>query len=207
MRSSTQHSALSTQLLSAVCFRHRAWRTSLVVWLGVLVSGCAPANREDLTKQVLKTDPEFAAVLDKHRELTNRIATFERELALKRTTVERSIAQLRKDLAVTAENVKGKIGETKKRMDPDQKRLDLELAAAGEELQTKRFQRATLGRSIARIRKALKSNTAGWSAQEQAHQQAQLDEMLRDAARLDQEMSALKEHVRLLKIKLLLIKL
>ena len=170
---------------------------------------CAPpANTETLTKEVLKSDPEFSDVLAKHREISNRIATYDRELALKRSTVERSIEQLRRELTATGEAVKLKIADAKKRMEPDRKRLELELAMASEELKTKRFQRATLGRQMAQLRKALKSSpSAPLAPEDQVKQQAQLDELVQDAARLDQEMTSIQAHVRLVKVKLLLIKL
>ena len=181
------------------------------ILIGLLVCGAAgcgrPANREELAKQVLKADPSFAPVLDRHRELANKIDTYERELSLKRSTVQRTIDQLRKDLAAATANVRAKVVETKRRMAPEQERLQLALSMADEELRTKRVQRASLGRSISQMKKAIKSAGTAWSAQELDRQQAQMDEMLADAARLDQEMATIKAHVRLLKIKLLLVKL
>ena len=180
--------------------------TLLLLCIGL--AGCAPpAKREDLVQEVLKADPDFAPVLDKQRELKNRIETYQRELALKRSAIERSIAQLRKDLATAVSNVRQKTAEAKKRMEPDRARLELALSTASEELQAKRLQRATLGRSIANRRKALNRPDSAWTAQERRQQEAQIEEMLRDARRLDQELAALQAHIRLLKIKLLLIKL
>ena len=175
----------------------------LLVW----GASCAPANREELVKDVLKVDPEFSSVLDKHQELKSRIDTYERELALKRSTTERTIAQMRKDLAAAVANVRAKTVDVKRKVEPDRQRLELALSMASGELHTTQVQRSSLGRSITTLRKSLASKDAMWTAQERARQQAQLDEMLRDAARLDQEMTAIKQHVRLLKIKLLLIKL
>ena len=176
----------------------------LLTWL----AGCAPPpKREELIQGVLKTDPDFAQVLDKYRELQNRIETYQRELALKRSTIARSIALLRKDLATAVSNVRQKTAEARKRMEPDRARLELALSAASEELQAKRLQRATLGRSIANRRKTLNRPDSAWTAQERRQQEAQIGEMLRDTTRLDQELAALKAHIRLLKIKLLLIAL
>ena len=172
-----------------------------------LLSGCTRTNREDLVKEVAKADPEFGAVLDKHRELSNRIETYERELALKRTTVDRTITQLRRDLSAATDSVRNKTAEAKKKMEPDRRRLALALSMAAEELQAKRVQRASLGRQITQLRKAVKTGGATWSEDERSQQEAKVTEMLRDAKRLDQEMDALKQHVRLIKIKLLLIKL
>lgn len=169
--------------------------------------GCSPPNKDHLVKEVLAKDPEFSAVLQKHRELVNRMQTYDRELKLKRDTIERGIGQLRKDLAAAVRTVKQKADETKKRMDPDRERLQLALTMAGEELRAKRAQRASLGRSIAQLRKAVKGGGSGWSADERADKDRQIQDMVQDAARLDQEMAAIKEHVRLLKIKLVLIKL
>ena len=176
--------------------------------LVLALAGCGrPANREQLVQQVLKSDPSFAAVLDRHRELANKIDTFERELSLKRSTVQRTIDQLRQDLAASTAVVAGKVAETKKRIAPEQGRLTLALSMAAEELRAKRMQRASLGRSISQLKKAVRSAGTAWSAEELGRQQAQVEEMLADAERLDQEMATIKEHVRLLKIKLLLVKL
>ena len=175
--------------------------------IGCSVAGCAPVNREQLSKDVLKADPAFADVLSKHRDLTSRIATFESQLQLKRTTAQKHIAQLRDDLAKTASSLRAKVAETKLLMDPDRKRLGLALEMAGEELRAKRAQRASLGRQIARLRKlAVGKDGMHLSAQERRQHEAQLTELLQDAARLDQELTGLKEHVRLLRLKLLLIR-
>ena len=183
------------------------WRR-LGLALLLALPGCGkPANREQLVQQVLKADPSFGTVLEKHRDLSNKIDTFERELALKRSTVQHSIDQLRKDLAGSTAVVAGKIADAKKRIAPEQERLTLSLSMAAEELRAKRMQRASLGRSISQLKKAVRSAGTAWSADELGRQQAQIDEMLKDAARMDQEMASLKEHVRLLKIKLLLIKI
>ena len=172
-----------------------------------LTSCGVPANREELAKQILKTDPAFASVLDRHRELASKIDTYERELALKRSTVQRTIDQLRKDLIAATATVRSKTADAKKRMEPEQERLKLALSMAGEELRAKRAQRASLGRSISQLKKAVKNAGSAWSAEEHAHQEAQVDDMVKDAKRLDQEMDVMKEHVRLLKVKLLLINL
>lgn len=180
-----------------------------VVALGPLwLTGCGrPLNAEQLAKEVLQKDPEFSWVLEKHESLANRIKTYERELALKRSTVEQNIAQLRKDLATATTSVKAKIADTRKLLEPEHERLKLALSMASEELSNRRFQRASLGRSIVKLRKAGKSAAATWTAEERNRQQAQLNELQRDAKRLDQEIDGIKAHLRLLKTKLLLIKL
>ena len=179
----------------------------IAVLCAVSAASCAPAKREDLVKEVLKADPEFSTVLEKHRELSSRVETANRELELKRTTIEHNIAQLRKDLAAAAASARAKTAEIKKRIEPDQERLTMALSLSSDELRAKRIQRASLGRSIAQLRKSLTRQDNPGTPQERARQQTQLDEMLKDAARLDGEMTGLKQHVRLLKIKLLLIKL
>ena len=176
-------------------------RTTAALLLFVAsMAGCAPpVNREKLSKEVVSKDPDFGAVLEKRQELSNRIQTYQRELEVRRSTAEKSITQLRKDLADTAASVRIKIDEVKKRIEPDRKRIELALAMAGEELKAKRAQRASLGNQISQLKKSVQTGAAG--------QDARLNDMLHDAGRLDQEMASLKEHVRLLKIKLLLIKL
>ncbi|MBI3996684.1 MAG: hypothetical protein HY352_03405 [Candidatus Omnitrophica bacterium] len=172
----------------------------------VVLAGCSPVNREQLSKDVLKDDPEFSSVLEKYRHLAGRIETEERKLALKKTTVEQSIAQLRRDLAVTAANVKIRTAEIKKGMEPEQTTLSSALARAAEELRAKQLQRATLGRQIAQLRKAAKAAENVWTDRDRAKNDAQINELLRDAARVDQEIATMKAHIRLIKEKLLLIR-
>lgn len=169
--------------------------------------GFAPANRGALEQDVLKADPSFGSVLEKHRELSSRIQTYERELELKRSDVDAQIGQLRKSLAAAAKSANTKISQTKSLMDPDRERLRLALTMAGEQLRGTQLQRSSISRSVSQLRKALKQENTALSAKERAGQAAQLDELLRDAKRLDVEILALREHVRLLKLKLLLSKL
>lgn len=180
----------------------------LIVFLLVGLIGCAPpANRDQLAKEVLAVDPDFAMALDKHQELSNRIETYQRELALKRSAVERNIAQMRQDLAETVAKIRAKTADVKKRMEPDRQRLELVLSLASEELRSRRAVRSSLGRVMAQLRKAAKGGEAPWTPEERAEQEARLHEMAQDAGRIDQEIATLKAHVRLLKIKLLLIRL
>ena len=172
----------------------------------VILAGCSPVDREQLSKDVLKDDPEFSSVLEKYRHLAGRIETEERKLALKKTTVEQNIAQLRRDLAVTAATVKIRTAEIKKGMEPEQKTLSKTLARAAEELRAKQLQRATLGRQITQLRKAAKAAEKVWTEQDRAKSDAQINELLRDAARVDQEIATMKAHIRLIKEKLLLIR-
>ncbi len=174
----------------------------LLAWF----SSCAPVDRAQLTKEVLAKDPSFEQVLDKRQELTSRIQTLDRELALKRETVDKNITQLRKDLATAAANVRLKTTEIKKRMDPDQKRLETELTSASQELRACQEKRAALGREIVQLKKNLGSQDS-LSTEQRAAQEAKLKEITADNQRLDQEMRGIKEHVRLVKIKLLLIKI
>jgi uncharacterized protein YdcH (DUF465 family) len=178
-----------------------------LVLAGAAAAGCAPVNREELVQEVLREDPAFREVLDRHRELANRIETYKRELALKRKTVEDTTAQLRRDLASAAASVKGKVAEAKKRIQPERERIELTLSLAGEELRAKQAQRASVGRSIAQLKKALDDKRSALSAEERGRKDAQLNELVADAGRLDQEIGGIRAHVRLLKLKLLLIKL
>jgi predicted nucleic acid-binding Zn-ribbon protein len=183
-------------------------RALLIVFLIAAGAGCAPAaNRDTLTKEVLQADPAFQKVLDRYRDVVNRVQTLDRELALKRATIEQNIAKLRQELLATAASVKSKTAELKKRIEPELERLALALSMAWEELRAKQAQRASLGRSISRLKKTVKDAGSGLSPAERSRHEAQMEEMARDASRLDQEMAALKQHMRLLKTKLVLLKL
>jgi hypothetical protein len=181
------------------------WVLALAAALGA--SGCAPVDRDALAADVLAVDPEFEAVLEKHRELSNRIDTYQRELALKRGTVGRTIKQLREDLASSARTVRSRTVETKAKMEPDRRRLLETLDQAAKELKAKQGQRAAIGRSMSQLKKSLERSAATSSAGARERQAATLEQMAADAARVDREIAALRSHVRLLKVKLLLIKL
>ncbi len=173
-------------------------RLSLIVLL-CWMTGCAKVNRQQLEQEVLAADPEFRDVLEKRQELANRVQTYERELALKRTSIERNITQLRQELSDASQNVKTKTQEIRKRMEPDQERINLALSLANEKLRAARTQRTGVTRSVAKLRKALQSGAGGT--------EAELKELEREASRLDQEFKVMQRHVRLLRAKLLLLKL
>ena len=182
------------------------FRSAWVILFLLAIPSCAPASRAQLEQEVLRADPGFTEALDKHRDVANRLQTYQREYALKRSAVERDIAKLRRELATASATVRHKTEEAKQRLQPERQRLKLDIAMAGEELRVKGAQRAMLGRLIARIKNAL-TRDAAWSAEERAQQSAQVEDMVRDAGRLDQEMQALRAHLRLLKIKLHLLQL
>ena len=199
------HNPAPTSVGAGLCFMPMT-RIMLVLLL-CCAAGCAKVNREQLEQEILAADPEFSGVLDKRRELANRLQTYERELALKRTSIERNISQLRGELADVSENVKTKTAEIRKRMEPDHERISLALSLANEKLRVARTQRASVSRSATRLRKALKASGQSWSNSEFDGKRAELQELERDAARLDHELQTLKRHVRLLRSKLLLLKL
>ncbi len=174
------------------------------------LSGCGPPpNPERLRQEVLEIDPAFSWSLEKHDELANRIGLVERNLALKRSQIERQIAQLRKDLDDASAKARQDIQRIKLIIQPEVQRVELTFAMAVEERKAKRGQRASVGRSISQLRKSLKEgpNTPQWTPAERARLEGELGELLAEAKRLDQELAALNEHVRLLKIKRLLLKL
>ena len=163
-----------------------------LLWL----AGCAPVDRQKLTQEVIAKDPEFSAVLEKHRELSSRIQTYDRELSVRRSDVEKKITQLRKDLVDAAGSVRTKTNEVKKRMEPDRVRLQQALTQAGDELKIKQERRSTLGKQIAMLKKSPGQSPDGGLAP-----------LLKQAEGLDQDLVEAKERIRLYKIKLLLIKL
>ena len=178
---------------------------ALALLLAGLTSGCAPTDRDQLAKEVLAADPAFAGVLEKHRELANRIDTYQRELTLKQTTVDQTIKQLRQDLAASTEAVRIHTADTKAKMEPDRRQVTGALRAAAAELRERQTQRAAVGRAIAQLKKSLNSSSAALTSEERSRQEARVQEMLGDADRVDQEIALIKGHIRLLKIKLLLI--
>ncbi|MBI3009513.1 MAG: hypothetical protein HYY57_00810 [Candidatus Omnitrophica bacterium] len=168
--------------------RHHALLQSFLFLL-FLTAGCSPpVSREQLLNEVTHQDPKFARVLERHQELLSRIATYEKELTLKRETVEHAIAQMRKDLEAAAASVKARIAEAKKQLEPQRQQLNAALAMASGELRVKRLQRSQ-GSDEARLN------------------QTQLDEMMQDARQIDIEIRSLREHIRLLRLKLYLIRL
>ena len=184
------------------------WSVIAVGMLGL--SGCGPPpNLERLRQEVLSVDPEFSSSLEKHDELANRVGLLERNLALKRSQVERQIAQLRKELDDASAKARQDVQRTKLILQPEVQRVELIFAMAVEERKAKQGQRASVGRSVSQLRKSLKEgpNTPQWTPKERARLEGELSDLLAETKRLDQELTALNEHVRLLKIKRLLLKL
>ena len=165
-------------------------------------AGCGPpTSPKVLRDEILAADPEFKSSLMERDEIAERISVFKRELDLKRQETEGRIAKMRQDLKATTDRVNQKIEREKSLPDPEFKNLELASGMASEELRAKRQQRVSLGRSISRLRKALKQNSPQWTAQERAQRDRELSELITEAARVDQELAALSAHIRLLKMK------
>lgn len=172
------------------------------------LAGCSPPGQsEKLRKEVLSTDPAFAKVLDRRDELADKVTLLQRELALKNSTVERQIAQLRTELREAKREVAQKVRQTTVQLKPEQERIGLAIGRATEELKAKRAHRDSLARSISRIRKALGDKGATWTATDRSRMSQELDDLVRETQRLDQELAALARHLRLLKAKRLLLRL
>ena len=183
-------------------------RLICVVALGWSLAVCgAPPNAQKLRDEVLRADPRFADVLEKRDEQANRIVLLEREFDLKKTQAQQQIKQLRDGLDEARRQVDQKIQKSKALLKPDLERLELAVSMAGNELRAKRSQRASLGGNISRLKKSLKGGQVQWSESEGASMARDLNELLEEAKRLDGEIAALNEHIRLLKIKRLLLRL
>lgn len=180
-----------------------------VLWALLLAAtaGCGAPDRSKLTDEVLKADPGFRNVLDQRNEYASQSSTTEREFALKRDTVQRTIDTLREELQESRKTLQKKQAHFRELLEPERRKLHFDLSMAVEELRAKRVQRASIGRSIARLRKTLKQADATWSEQERRQQDAQLQDMVEDARRLDGELATLKQHTDLLKHKLVLLQL
>ena len=76
-----------------------------------------------------------------------------------------------------------------------------------EDLKGKERQRSQLGRSISRLQKSLKQTNPPWPEAERRKMDADLQELLKEMQRLDRELGVLNEHIRLLNIKRLLLRL
>ena len=179
---------------------------SLFLLVGCVSCSVPTPDQGKQVSDVLTADPRFKTVLDKRDECASRIETAEREFALKRQNVERGIERLKQELAEGEATLKKKKSQLAQLLDPDRKRLDLDKSMSEDELQAKREQRANVGRTIVKLRKALKDATV-WTPQEKQRQEAHLQDMLEDIKRLDREMEGIKAHIRLLKMKLSLLRL
>jgi hypothetical protein len=85
--------------------------------------------------------------------------------------------------------------------------VELARSLASEERRAKRTHRASLGRSLSRLRKALKQPNAQWAEAERVRLAKEQDDLMHEIQRLDQELAALNEHIRILEIKNLLLRL
>ncbi len=179
----------------------------IVCLMLLAVAGCAPRDRAQLATQVLEADPAFRVVLDRRDDYASRLETAERELALKRATIQRNIRKMREELLESERAVRRKKEQLRSLIEPDRRALEMDLDSALAELRAKGAHRASVGRAMSKLRKAVKEVGEVWSESERARQDDQLQDMVHDAQRLDKELAALKEHSRLLKLKLALVAL
>ena len=187
--------------------RVRVWGVAVCCAL-IGSAGCGPpTNPKVLRQDVLAADPSFKDTLVKRDDVAERIGVLKRELALKKQEAETQIAKVRQNLQVATERINQKMNREHALLDPDLKSLDLASTMASEELRAKRQQRASMGRSISQLRKALKQSGTPLSSSELAARDRELHELLAESQRLDQELSALASHIRLLKMKRMVLRI
>ena len=168
----------------------------------ISVLGCGKSLSTDaMRRQVLAADPGFGKPLEKRDQLADRINVLRQELALKQAQVDGKIAQLRKELRETKTQALQKIEETRQGLSPERERVELALAMAREEQRVKQQQRQSMGRSISRLRRSLQETRSSWSANERQRIDRELIDLMAELKRVDQELTVLREHVRLLGMK------
>lgn len=187
----------------------RPWSTLLVaVLVPFLIEGCDQfQNQEKLRQEVLSADPQFAQVLQKRDQLADRMTLSKQEFAVKKGQLDGQIAKLRDELTQARRQVDQKIRQLNSQLDLDRQRLALALSMAQEEFKVKQHQRDSLGRSISRLRKALKGPGSTWTNADRAKMDRELAQLLEETTRLDQELQGLRSHLRLLKHKQALLRL
>ncbi len=173
----------------------------LLLGIAAGTTGCSPIKREDLEREAVAKDPTFSPVLEKRRELVRRIETYKNELAVKRGSIESQITQLRRQLAEAVGQFNKKVAQAKSNMAPDRERLQAALSVANNDLRARQVQRSGLGRSVAQVRKVVRGSTPS------ADQERQLGQLSADLKRLDQEIAVLKDQIRQLAVKLLLVRI
>ncbi len=187
----------------------RPWSTLLVaVLVPFLIEGCDRfQNQEKLRQEVLSADPQFAQVLQKRDQLADRMTLSKQEFAVKKGQLDGQIAKLRDELTQARRQVDQKIRQLNSQLDLDRQRLALALSMAQEEFKVKQHQRDSLGRSISRLRKALKGPGSTWTSADRAKMDRELAQLLEETTRLDHELQGLRSHLRLLKHKQALLRL
>lgn len=171
------------------------------------IGACDNPNTARLRESVLKADPKFSEALEKRDQLADRIRLVKHEFSVKKSQVHGQIAKLRQELSQAQRQVQQKLGQMNGQLDADRQRLALALSMAREEFKVKQQQRDSLGRSISRLRKALKETEPPWSESDRSKMDRELADLLQEAKRLDQELSGLRAHVKLLKHKQTLLRL
>lgn len=171
------------------------------------VGGCDSPTSKRLREEVLKADPKFADALEKRDQLADRIRLVKQEFSVKKSQIQGQIAKLRQELGQAQRQAQQKLRQVNSQLDADRQRLALALSMAREEFKVKQQQRDSLGRSISRLRKALKNSQPPWTDADRAKMDRELADLLQEAGRLDQELDGLRAHLRLLEHKQTLLRL
>ena len=135
------------------------------------------------------------------------MALSQREFAVKKGQLEGQIAKLRDELTQARRQADQKIRQSNGQLGSDRQHLALALSMAQEEFKAKQHQRDSLGRSISRLRKALKEPGSSWTSADRAKMDRELAQLSEETTRLDQELQGLRSHLWLLKHKQALLRL
>ncbi|MEK7214504.1 MAG: hypothetical protein AAB289_02780 [Chloroflexota bacterium] len=156
---------------------------------------------------MLKADPKFSDALEKRDQLADRIRLVKQEFSVKKSQVHGQIAKFRQELSQAQRQAQQKLRQMNSQLDADRQRLAFALSMAHEEFKVKQQQRDSVGRSISRLRKALKEAQPPWTDSDRAKMDRELADLLQEPRRLDQELDGLRSHLKLLKHKQTLLRL
>jgi|GEM_PF-1695352 len=179
-----------------------------IMFLSLNIWGCGKLhNVEEIKKTVIESDPEFKYVLEKKAELDIQIEMIMSEFRRRQGEINSKIMELEEELKLIRRQAYAEVRRLKAKLDPQRQEVVLKLRELKTTLRNKEGLLRTLKRSLRDTEKLIeKSKELGYSLEDKAKWQREIDDLNSQIRPLETEIAKLKRDIYIYRQKLSLLK-
>jgi len=182
--------------------------TIFIMFLSLNIWGCGKLhNVEEIKKTVIESDPEFKDVLEKKAELDIQIEMIMSEFRKRQGEINSKIMELEEELKLVRRQAYDEVRRLKAKLEPQRQEVALKIRELKTTLRNKEGLLRTLKRSLRDTEKLIeKSKELGYSLEDKAKWQREIDDLNSQIRPLETEIAKLKRDIYIYRQKLSLLK-
>lgn len=171
---------------------------AILVLVLLSLGGCGQQqDAETVKKGLLEFDPSFKEVLTKKAQIDSQIDALKADFRNKQAGINSKIMELEEELKGARRQNYAQIRDLAAQLDPERQRINLKLAELNTILKNKEGLLNTFKSSIKETKKVVENKKLGFSLEEGAKWQKNLDDLNRQLPVLDEEIAKVKKEISL----------